>query len=148
MTHQNVTSASGSHSGPSRPPICSSPDAESAPQQEGRRPPPAHHLQDRPGLQETQLSSAGVSGVANMTRTDPRVVVHFDRLDAQPWELNTPAGVVNLGTGTITPPDPAKLHTRSTAVARTSRPKPPVGTSSSPTPSAETRISSPKCSDS
>ncbi|XSS51573.1 hypothetical protein ACQB6S_09680 [Propionibacteriaceae bacterium Y1923] len=63
------------------------------------------------------LSSAGVSGVANMARTDRRVVVHLDRLDAQPWELNTPAGVVNLRTGTITPPDPAKLHTRSTAVA-------------------------------
>ena len=63
------------------------------------------------------LSAAGISGVANLARTDPAVVVHLDDLDNEPWELNTPAGVVNLRTGQISPPAPTKLHTRSTAVA-------------------------------
>lgn len=63
------------------------------------------------------LSSSGISGVANMARTDPRIVVHVDDLDAHPLELNTPAGIANLTTGQITPPDPARLHTRTTAVA-------------------------------
>lgn len=52
-----------------------------------------------------------------MARTDPQIVVHLDSLDAHPLELNTPAGIANLATGEVTPPDPAKLHTRTTAVA-------------------------------
>ena len=63
------------------------------------------------------LSSAGISGVANMARTDSKIVVHIDDLDAHPWELNTPGGIVDLRTGKLSPPDPSRLHTRSTAVA-------------------------------
>lgn len=62
-------------------------------------------------------SSAGVSGVVRLARSDARVVAPVERLDARPYELNTPAGVVDLRSGRITAPDPEALHTRSTAVA-------------------------------
>ncbi|WP_425394364.1 hypothetical protein [Actinoplanes subtropicus] len=41
----------------------------------------------------------------------------FAALDARPYELNTPAGVVDLRTGALRPADPGLLHTRSTAAA-------------------------------
>jgi putative DNA primase/helicase len=49
--------------------------------------------------------------------TDGRVAVALADLDAHPWELNTPAGIIDLRTGQTTPPDPDRLHTRVTAVA-------------------------------
>lgn len=62
------------------------------------------------------LTANGVSAIARLARTDPRIVVHINQLDAQPWELNTPGGIISLRTGKLTPPDPAKLHTRTTSV--------------------------------
>jgi putative DNA primase/helicase len=41
------------------------------------------------------LSAGGVSGVVRLARSDPAVTVAFAELDARPYELNTPAGVVN-----------------------------------------------------
>lgn len=63
------------------------------------------------------LSAAGVNGVSRLAQTDPRIVVNVADLDARPYELNTPAGIVDLHTGELRPPDPAALHTRSTTVA-------------------------------
>lgn len=63
------------------------------------------------------LSRRGLEAMVAVARTDPRTVTHIAHLDARPYELNTPAGVINLRTGTLTPPDPARLHTRSTTVA-------------------------------
>lgn len=63
------------------------------------------------------LTANGVSAIARLARTDPRVVVHIEDLDAHPFELNTPAGAIDLRTGHLMPPDPHKLHTRSTSVA-------------------------------
>ncbi|WP_061960635.1 phage/plasmid primase, P4 family [Demequina flava] len=63
------------------------------------------------------LSANGVKGIIDLAASDPRIVAHIADLDARPYELNTPAGVVNLRTGTINKPDPAALHTRSTTVA-------------------------------
>jgi putative DNA primase/helicase len=60
------------------------------------------------------LSSTGVSGVARLAQSDPAVVVGAAQLDADPWALNTPAGIVDLRTGETRPADPAGLHTRST----------------------------------
>lgn len=62
------------------------------------------------------LSANGVDGILRQARTDPRINVHIDALDAQPYELNTPAGIIDLRTGTLRPADPAALHTRTTAV--------------------------------
>lgn len=66
---------------------------------------------------KSALSAQGVSGVLRLAQSDPRVVAPAGDLDAYPYELNTPAGVINLRTGELTPPDPTKLHTRSTVVA-------------------------------
>jgi putative DNA primase/helicase len=63
------------------------------------------------------LSAAGVTGVERLARSDARVVVNFDHLDANPWALNTPSGIVDLRTGQMSAPDPAQLHTRSTGAS-------------------------------
>ncbi|MGI5443362.1 phage/plasmid primase, P4 family [Streptomyces shenzhenensis] len=63
------------------------------------------------------LSARGLESMVKVARTDPRIVAPVATLDAHPWQLNTPAGVVDLRTGQISAPDPAALHTRSTSVA-------------------------------
>jgi putative DNA primase/helicase len=63
------------------------------------------------------LSRRGVEAMVALARTDGRATVHLRDLDARPYELNTPAGVVDLRTGDLHAPDPGALHTRSTAVA-------------------------------
>ncbi len=63
------------------------------------------------------LSRAGVTAALGLAQTDYRIAVHVDQLDAKPWELNTPGGIVDLRTGQLRDPDPASLHTRSTLVA-------------------------------
>lgn len=74
---------------------------------------------DKPSAVHRQksLSANGISNMVRVARTDPRVVVNLGRLDGQAYELNTPAGVVDLRTGKLRDPDPAALHTRSTSVA-------------------------------
>jgi putative DNA primase/helicase len=59
------------------------------------------------------LSAAGVTGIARLAQSDPKVIAHFDTLDADPWLLNTPNGPIDLRTGELSKPDPAKLVTRS-----------------------------------
>lgn len=65
---------------------------------------------------QRSLSAVGTTNTLTQAATNRDVVVTLDRLDADPWALNTPAGTVDLRTGTLTPADPAALHTRSTAV--------------------------------
>lgn len=62
------------------------------------------------------LSAIGISAMLTQAASDERVSVRYDELDAHPWELNTPGGIVDLRTGQLGPPNPAKLHTRSTSV--------------------------------
>jgi putative DNA primase/helicase len=62
------------------------------------------------------LSAGGVSGVIRLARSDPSITVGMHELDARPYELNTPHGVVDLRTAQIRPSDPALLHTRCAAV--------------------------------
>lgn len=63
------------------------------------------------------LSAIGVSGVARLAQSDPGFFAHVRQLDARPWEVNTPSGIVDLRTGTLRPPDPAAMHTRTASVA-------------------------------
>ena len=63
------------------------------------------------------LSSAGISGCVRVAESDPRISVTAAQLDAHPLLLNTPAGVVDLRTGHVGPPDPDLLLTRITTVA-------------------------------
>ncbi|GAA4256426.1 hypothetical protein GCM10022255_069180 [Dactylosporangium darangshiense] len=68
-------------------------------------------------FRQSALSAGGVAGVARLARSDPQLVVEVSQLDASPYELNTPGGIVDLRTGEVAAPDPARLHTRSTAAA-------------------------------
>lgn len=61
------------------------------------------------------LSAVGISNMLSQARTDERIAVQINDLDAHPWELNTPDGIINLKTGELLPPDPRKLHTRMTS---------------------------------
>ena len=63
------------------------------------------------------LDQRRLNAMVNLARTDPRIVVQAHQLDADPHALATPAGVVNLRDGTLTEPDPAANHTRSTTTA-------------------------------
>ncbi len=63
------------------------------------------------------MSAAGVANTLAMAETDIRIAVGIDALDAHAWELNTPTGIIDLRTGTLTPPDPTRLHTRVTLCA-------------------------------
>lgn len=66
------------------------------------------------GYKRRALSAAGVTGIARLAQTDAALTVHIDHLDANPYELNTPGGIIDLRTGRLRPADPAALHTRST----------------------------------
>lgn len=46
----------------------------------------------------------------------PHLACKLDDLDADPFALNTPAGIVDLRTGVLRPSDPAALCTKATAV--------------------------------
>lgn len=63
------------------------------------------------------LSAKGTSDMLIQAATDPRITVTIDDLDAHPWELNTPGGIIDLRTGQLLPNDPAKLHTMITECA-------------------------------
>jgi putative DNA primase/helicase len=65
----------------------------------------------------SSLSRRGLEAMVVLARTDPRTVTHLAALDARPYELNTPAGAVDLRSGALRPPDPAALHTRTTLTA-------------------------------
>ena len=51
-----------------------------------------------------------------MTEAAPHLACKLDDLDADPFALNTPAGIVDLRTGMLRPSDPAALCTKVTAV--------------------------------
>lgn len=81
---------------------------------------------DQPDIthKKASLSAKGVTAMIQQAETDDRIQVGMDQLDAHPHELNTPGGIVNLETGTLEPADPARLHTRSTAVTPERAPTP------------------------
>jgi putative DNA primase/helicase len=68
-------------------------------------------------FRRSMLSSAGVTGATRLAQSNAKIVVGFDKLDADPWVLNTPGGIIDLRTGELSPPDPAALCTRSTSCA-------------------------------
>lgn len=63
------------------------------------------------------LSARGLANMLTVARTDPRIVAPIRALDAAPYDLNTPGGLVDLRTGQLRPADPAALCARSTTVA-------------------------------
>jgi putative DNA primase/helicase len=64
------------------------------------------------------LSTSGMTAMLTQAKAAPGMVLKASLLDADPYALCTPDGVVDLRTGVITPPDPAtQFHSRSTTVA-------------------------------
>lgn len=61
-------------------------------------------------------SAQTVWNVVKLAATDPRHAVTVDQLDADPWSLNTPDGILNLRNGHMRPHNPAELHTKITVV--------------------------------
>ena len=82
----------------------------------------AEHITD-PELTEAQgralrnrLGSAQtIYAIVRLAGSDPRHAVAVSQLDADPWLLNTPGGVLDLRTGQTSPHDPKQLHTKITA---------------------------------
>ena len=64
--------------------------------------------------ERTTANASFVGGVERLLRTDQRIVVLPEALDADPWCLNTPTGIVDLRTGAVRPHDPAAYCTRLT----------------------------------
>lgn len=68
--------------------------------------------------QAMQLNStARASAVKAKMQTNGALALVPSQLDADPWVLNTPGGIVELKTGKVVPPNPDLLCTRTTAVA-------------------------------
>lgn len=58
-----------------------------------------------------------VDAVATLIKSDRAIAVDASALDHDPWILNTPAGMVDLRTSQMLPPNADMLCTKSTAVA-------------------------------
>jgi P4 family phage/plasmid primase-like protien len=65
---------------------------------------------------QQSLSSRGITAMVRLARSDPAMRVSHDRLDANVYELNTPAGIVDLRTGDLSDHNPGAWHTKITGV--------------------------------
>jgi putative DNA primase/helicase len=64
-----------------------------------------------------QMASAQkIAAAERLARGTPGIIIEAAVLDADPWLLNTPGGVMDLGTGKLRPPDPSAYCTKITAV--------------------------------
>ncbi|WP_199550962.1 phage/plasmid primase, P4 family [Streptomyces sp. N35] len=71
------------------------------------------------------LSTAGINAMLAQARTAPGMVLNAALLDADPYALCTPGGIVDLHTGLVRPPDPDRdFHSRRTAAAPEAIPVP------------------------
>ncbi len=64
------------------------------------------------------LSTSGMKAMLTQAKAAPGMVLNASLLDADPYALCTPEGVVDLTTGMLSAPDPEKhYHSRATSVA-------------------------------
>lgn len=71
------------------------------------------------------LSTSGINAMLTQARSAPGMVLNAALLDADPYALCTPAGIVDLHTGLTRTPDPNKdFHSRSTTTAPAPQPTP------------------------
>ncbi|MFE1250817.1 phage/plasmid primase, P4 family [Streptomyces sp. NPDC058735] len=71
------------------------------------------------------LSTSGMNAMLTQARSAPGMVLNASRLDADPYALCTPAGIVDLRTGATRTPDPNRdFHSRSTTAAPRPMPTP------------------------
>lgn len=62
-------------------------------------------------------NASKLRGCLEVASHRPGVAVGLDELDADPWQLNTPAGILDLRTGAVQPPYREALCTKSTSIA-------------------------------
>lgn len=63
------------------------------------------------------LSTSGIKAMLMQAKAAPGMVLKAEELDADPYALCTPQGVIDLYTGQLRPPDPEKdLHSRATSM--------------------------------
>lgn len=63
------------------------------------------------------LSTSGIKAMLMQAKAAPGMVLNASLLDADPYALCTPDGVIDLTTGALAPPDPEKhYHSRATSV--------------------------------
>ncbi|MEV6534195.1 phage/plasmid primase, P4 family [Streptomyces sp. NPDC051639] len=71
------------------------------------------------------LSTTGINAMLAQAKSAPGMVLNAALLDADPYALCTPDGIVDLRTGLVKVPDPNKdFHSRSTAVGPQTMPTP------------------------
>ncbi|MEW2418672.1 phage/plasmid primase, P4 family [Streptomyces sp. NPDC046866] len=71
------------------------------------------------------LSTSGINAMLTQARSAPGMILNAARLDADPYALCTPAGIVDLFTGRLRAPVPGRdFHSRSTTVAPLAIPTP------------------------
>ncbi|WP_394427279.1 DNA primase family protein [Streptomyces sp. SGAir0957] len=71
------------------------------------------------------LSTTGINAMLTQAKSAPGMVLNAARLDADPYALCTPDGIVDLRTGLIKTPDPNKdFHSRSTTTGPQPQPTP------------------------
>ncbi|RTE49623.1 phage/plasmid primase, P4 family [Actinobaculum sp. 352] len=63
------------------------------------------------------LSRSGLDNMLTVASTIPTFHTPYTVFDIDPWQLNTPAGPVDLRTGQTSPPSPASRFLRSTTIA-------------------------------
>ena len=81
----------------------------------------------KPRLAKALASAKTVAAVERLARSDRRLAATADQWDADPWLLNTPAGTVDLRTGSTREHRPADYMTQVTAVAPDARRAPRRG---------------------
>lgn len=74
--------------------------------------------EQREALKEAKIisSTAKLSAVMQLVKSDRDIAVNLESLDHDPWLLNTPGGIVNLKTGKLEPASPDALCSKITSV--------------------------------
>lgn len=75
---------------------------------------------DNAGLAAWRLKSLrarAIGDAVRLARSTPAMRIPASQFDRHPWQLNTPAGVVDLRTGAVAAPTPALFHSKQTTVA-------------------------------
>ncbi|WP_103533257.1 phage/plasmid primase, P4 family, partial [Streptomyces sp. SM11] len=71
------------------------------------------------------LSTSGINALLGQARSAPGMVLSAGALDADPYVLCTPAGIVDLRSGVLRAPDPDRdFHSRSTSIGPRRMPTP------------------------
>lgn len=83
-----------------------------------------HAKEASPAQRLKLLTLKTVNAVIGLASADPRIATGSEEWDADPWLLGTPAGIVDLRTGELAPPDKNSLISKATSVAPEAGPHP------------------------